>query len=88
MNNKGADQPARMRRLNCVFVARLWQKQVVSHDVAHLVFCYSFSYLRGLLIIENLVWELRNQRQTSDMLCFSQIKSGVALVVFLRSSES
>ena len=29
-NNKGADQTARMRRLSCVFVDRIWHKQVFS----------------------------------------------------------
>ena len=28
MNNKGADQTARMRRLICAFVVRIWHKQV------------------------------------------------------------
>ena len=30
MNNKGADQTARMRRLICTFVVRIWLKQVFS----------------------------------------------------------
>ena len=30
MNNKGADQTARMRRLICTFVVRIWQKQIFS----------------------------------------------------------
>ena len=30
MNNKGADQTVRMRRLICAFVVRTWQKQVFS----------------------------------------------------------
>ena len=29
-NNKGADQTARIRRLICVFVVRIWNKQVFS----------------------------------------------------------
>ena len=28
VNNKGADQTARMRRLICAFVVRIWHKQV------------------------------------------------------------
>ena len=35
MNNKEADQTARMRRLICVFVVRIWQNRF-SHDVAHM----------------------------------------------------
>ena len=30
VNNKGADQTARMRRLVCVFVVRIQQSQVIS----------------------------------------------------------
>ena len=30
MTNKGADQTARLRRLICTFVVRIWQKQVFS----------------------------------------------------------
>ena len=30
MNNKSADQTARIRRLICAFVVRIWQKQVFS----------------------------------------------------------
>ena len=36
-NNKGADQTARMCRLNCACVVRIWHKQVF-YDVAHLPF--------------------------------------------------
>ena len=35
MNNKAADQTARMRRLICAFVVRIWQN-MFSHDVAHM----------------------------------------------------
>ena len=38
-NNKGANQTARMRRLICTFVVRIWLKQV-SHDVAHITVNY------------------------------------------------
>ena len=38
-NNKGADQTARMRRLICAFVVRIWQKQVLS-------WCGSYSHHR------------------------------------------
>ena len=34
-NNKGADQTARMRRLICAFVVRIWQNRF-SHDVAQM----------------------------------------------------
>ena len=30
MNNKGADQTARMRRLICAFVVHIWHKQILS----------------------------------------------------------
>ena len=34
-NSKGADQTARMRRLICAFVVRIWQNRF-SHDGAHM----------------------------------------------------
>ena len=39
-NNKGADQTARMRRLICAFVVRIWQKQVFSWGGSYLVQTY------------------------------------------------
>ena len=36
VNNKGADQTERMRKLICTFVVRIWHKHV-SHDVAHII---------------------------------------------------
>ena len=45
VNNSGADQTARMRRLICAFIVRIWHKTgflmtwlICSHDVAHM-FC-------------------------------------------------
>ena len=35
MNNKGADQTARMRRLICAFDVRIWHKQVFSGHGAY-----------------------------------------------------
>ena len=37
-NNKGTDHTARMRRLICAFVVRIWHRWV-SHDVAHIASC-------------------------------------------------
>ena len=62
MNNKGADQTGRMRRLICAFVVRIRQKQVLSHEVAHLVCnlncsqktdCHMIFLYCGLRFIEN-----------------------------------
>ena len=43
MNNKGADQTARMRSLICAFVVHIWQKQVFSCrgsiDASDMKFC-------------------------------------------------
>ena len=36
MNNKGADQTARMRKLICAFVVRIWQNRF-SQNVAPLI---------------------------------------------------
>ena len=35
MNNKGADQTARMRSQIWIFVVRIWQNRFI-HDVTHL----------------------------------------------------
>ena len=40
MNNKGADQTARMRRLMCAFVVRIWHKQVFSWRGSTVVVIY------------------------------------------------
>ena len=40
VNNKDADQTAQMRRLICIFVVRIWQKQVFSYDVAHFILIF------------------------------------------------
>ena len=34
-NNKGANQTARLRRLICAFVVRIWQKQILSCRVSN-----------------------------------------------------
>ena len=49
-NNKGADQTARMRRLICTFVVRIWQKQVFSWRGSYLVktYCKKFENFRHL----------------------------------------
>ena len=36
MNNKGADQTARMRRLICPFVGRIWHKQIFSNNMINI----------------------------------------------------
>ena len=49
-NNKGADQSARMRRLICAFVVRIWQNRF-SHDVAHFSLC---TFLNALVVVFTL----------------------------------
>ena len=43
MHNKGADQTARMHRLICIFVVRIWHKQF-SRDVAQITI-HHFSHM-------------------------------------------
>ena len=40
-NNKGANQTARMRRLICAYVVRIWQNRF-SHDVAQILLSRAF----------------------------------------------
>ena len=42
MNNKGADQTARMRRLICTFVVHIGQKQVFSINAAAVIIHNTF----------------------------------------------
>ena len=44
VNNKGADQTARMRRLICAFVVRIWHNRF-SQDAAHMINHHTPSYI-------------------------------------------
>ena len=47
MNNKGAGQTARMRRLICAFGGRIWQKRVFSWHGSFHIKPISFQHLRS-----------------------------------------
>ena len=62
MNNKGADQTARMRRLICAFVVRIWHEQVFSWGGSYHVWYlgYDISKVNNEFCHSYLNWFNRN----------------------------
>ena len=65
-NNKGADQIARMRRLICAFVVRIWQKKSFSRDVAQIIHVMCVS---TVLLINNSYNLSRLMTKQTKRLC-------------------
>ena len=61
--NKDADQTARMRRLICAFVVRIWHKQVLSwrgSDFCYYVLVLSLSATANKLLAQTSVFHVQN----------------------------
>ena len=70
MNNKGADQTARMHRLICAFVVCIWQKQVFSWRSSYSLSSYFWKLLisdPNCSCVSHSSWAAAWQNQQNDV---------------------